>query len=267
MKRVMAVTLVAAGALVVPAQPAAAKVDPIRALTAQFVTGKGVKLKTVLQVRPKGGKGSVTQELGAIQFGPKGPIAADLNEKTRYDKGFFDDADNDERGVRKSLEAPGRVISLPKFTYVQGPRAGQGLPEGKYWVRKRPLPPVPGGVIVNVFEPNTVKTLIAKAASTRGGVVRGTTTSAKMAALSPVFRKQFGPGGKSESGQISTIAYAFTLSKEGLVTRLSVTMRMPVGGGTVVDYTSETRLYNWGTKVAVVAPRAEAVIDEKDVKR
>ncbi|WP_157556388.1 hypothetical protein [Herbidospora yilanensis] len=267
MKRVMAVTMVIASALVVPAQPAAAaKVDPIRALKAQFVAGTGVKLKTVQQVRVKGGKGSVTQEMGTIQFGPKGATASDLNEKTRYDKGYFADADKDERDVRKSFEAPGRVISLPKATYVQGPRAGQGLPEGKYWVRKRPLPPVPGGIIINVFEPNTVETLIAKAESVRGGVVKGSTTSAKMAALSPVFRKRFGAGGKSGSGQISTIKYTFSLNSEGLITRLSVKMRMPVGGGKVVDYTSDTRLYNWGAKVSVVPPRAEAVIDEKDLK-
>ncbi|WP_157518812.1 hypothetical protein [Herbidospora mongoliensis] len=266
-KRAIAGAMLIFGALLVPAGPAQAKVDPIKALKAQFVVGRGVKLKTVLQVRAKGGKGTVTQEMGVIQFGPKGAVASDLNEKTRYDKGFFNESTKDERDAKKSLEGPGRVISLPKVTYVQGPRAGEGLPEGKYWVRKRPMPPAPSGIIISVFEPNTVKTLIAQAAPVRGGVVKGSTTSAKMAALSPVFRKQFGPSGKSESGQISKITYVFSLDIAGLVTRLSVKMRMPVSGGTIVDYTSETRLYNWGAKVAVSPPPADAVVDEKDVKR
>ncbi|GIH22813.1 hypothetical protein Aph01nite_11230 [Acrocarpospora phusangensis] len=267
MKRAMAGTMLIVGALLVPGGPAQAKVDPIKALQAQFVAGRGVKLKTVLQVRVKGGKGTVTQELGAVRFGAKGAVASDLSEKTRYDKGYFNESSKDERETKKSLERPGRVISLPKVTYVQGPRAGEGLPEGKYWVRKRPIPPVPSGIIISVFEPNTVKTLIARAASVRGGVVKGSTTSAKMAALSPVFRKQYGPGGKSESGQISKITYAFSLNSEGLITRLSVKLRMPVGDGTVVDYSSVTRLYNWGAKVSVSAPPADAVADEKDLNR
>ncbi|TKK91539.1 hypothetical protein FDA94_01805 [Herbidospora galbida] len=266
MKRVMAGTVLLVSALVVPAAPAAAKVDPIKALKARFVAGQGVKFKTVQQVKVKGGNGSVTQEIGVIQFGPKGALASDLTKKMRYDKGFFDDSKKDEREMRKLLEAPGRVISLPKAAYMQGRWAGE-LPEGKSWVRKRPIPPVPDGIIISVFEPDTVKALIARADSVRGGVVKGSTTSAKMAALSPVFRKQYGPGGKSESGQISKITYAFTLNKEGLVTRLHATMRMPVPGGSIVDHVSDTRLYNWGARVSVAAPRADQVIDEKDLKR
>ncbi|GAB1818855.1 hypothetical protein [Herbidospora sp. RD11066] len=258
MKRAMVGTLVMLGALLVPVSPAHATVDPIAALKAQFVSGRGVKLKTVLQVKPKGGKGTVTQEMGSVQFGPKGANASDLTEKTRYDRGFFSE---EQRDTQKKLESPGRVITLPKVTYVQGPRAGEGLPAGKYWVRKtKPLPPVPSGIIIDVFEPNTVKTLIAKATSNRGGVVKGATTSAKMAALSPVFRKQFGTAGKT-----SKITYTFSLNKEGLVTRLSVKLRMPVDG-TVVDYTSDTRLYNWGIKVIVNPPPADTVIAEKAVK-
>ncbi len=263
----MAGTMVIVSASLLQAQPAAAKADPIRALKAQFVAGQGVKFKTVQQVRVKGGHGSVTQEIGVIQFGAKGAVASDLTKKMRYDKGFFDDSKKDEREMRKTLEAPGRVIAMPKAAYMQGRWAGEGLPEGKSWVRKRPIPPVPDGIIISVFEPDTVRALIARADSVRGGVVKGSTTSAKMAALSPVFRKQYGPGGKSESGQISKITYAFSLNKEGLVTRLHVTMKMPVPGGTIVDHVADTRLYNWGAKVTVTAPRADQVIDEKDLKR
>ncbi|MFE3447568.1 hypothetical protein ACFXJ8_01425 [Nonomuraea sp. NPDC059194] len=244
----------------VPAQAAAPKADPVKALKAQFVSGKGVTFSSIVRMGGSGETLITTRENGKIGFDRSGPAASDSSFKVQIDPTLKSLLDDETRTMYAALAKPTRAISVKGKTYLSGSMVADVLPDGKTWVR------YPGattansgdGTFVNIFEPATLKTLLAGASSYRNGVAKGTISAAKLRSVSRTFRA----GGNVIDAK--KITWALWINSKGLVTRVSAKMAVPMRGVTL-EMSQESRFSGWGAKVSIVAPPSAQVVDAKEL--
>ncbi|GAA1010720.1 hypothetical protein Aple_029970 [Acrocarpospora pleiomorpha] len=261
MKRLVVAAVVGAAVLLVPAAPAVAKADPVKALKARFAAGKGVKVSNLMKISTGGEVWATMREVGSVGFGRSGVATTDIQDKPQYSKAFLDmlpEADREE--LRKTVGIT-RTISTSRYAYISGARVKNYLPEGKTWVRRFSGTPVPGSLLVNPFEPRTLDKIIDRAGSRQGSVLKGWIASSSLAKISPSFRASFGSGAKTRDGKAAKVNYIVWLDARGLVKRVYATMTVHIVD-TPITYASDGRVSGWGGKVVISAPPAGEVIDE-----
>ncbi|GAA2390917.1 hypothetical protein GCM10010404_55100 [Nonomuraea africana] len=234
--------------------PASAPKNPVEALKKQFVAGHGVRVSETSRMYADGkSAGPVGRMTGVLEFGKSGVVSSDL---TRRSKGI-DVKPDDELA---SLFSPTRYISVKGQTYAKGGIYAQDLPEGKKWVR---LPGTPeasmsGSQVINVFDPSVLKTILKGAKSVRGGVHKGAIT------LSDLSKASGGGPMPGKFGKVK-VDYAVTLNSKQLVTRVTSAVKMDFGVLGVMSMTADTKYTAWGSKVSIVAPPEDEVVDAADL--
>ncbi|MFC4111717.1 hypothetical protein [Nonomuraea zeae] len=244
-------TAVTVSAVAVPAQAAsvasvqAAPVDPVKALKAQLVPGKGVKVTEssgitvdftvddqTMQVRVN------TRTVGTLAFGKGNVAAADLSVRTS--------------SRPKVTRAPYRVIAEGKNAYVTNAGIANALPSGRSWIQSKTS--ARENVILDMgVTPADLKFMLSNASEVATGEYEGTATLAE-------FRHDKSAG----EGDVKFHLY---FDKRNLLTRSVVdTTILPDGDTTAYDqmiFHSDTKYSGWGAKVKISAPPAGKVISEK----
>jgi hypothetical protein len=260
-KRLVVAAVVGAAVLLVPAAPAVAKADPVKALKARFAAGKGVKVSNLMKISTDGQVWATLREIGSVGFGRSAVAATDIRDKAQYSKVFLDAlTEKDRESLQKSTGVT-RTISTPQYAYVSGARVKAFLPEGKTWVRRFSGAAAPGSLLVNPFEPGTLAKVIDKARPRQGSVRKGRISSSDLAKISPSFQLSFGSGAKNREGHTAKVNYIVWLDARGLVKRVYATMTV-FTEGINLTYASDGRVSGWGGKVVISAPPASEVIDE-----
>ncbi|MFD9942070.1 hypothetical protein ACFWYW_48970 [Nonomuraea sp. NPDC059023] len=263
MKRAV-VGVLLAQLVAVPAQ-AAPGTDPVTALRAALIRGKGVNFEFAAKVDHGQGLRYTLNLEGTAGFGPEGEIASDTSQQMRYSKAAV-------RGLKEFglveeaalEEAPLRVISSRYVDYVAGPRFADVLPEGTHWVRYRHTDLPSTNPLLEVLEPATLKALLAHRTSWRGGVVKGTIKGDKLVKVSDAFAARF--RGYSFGKPLSTISYTLRLSTAGLVERATVKAVMHHWRGSVFRVETDTRYSDWGRQVTVALPLESEVLGQDQLK-
>ncbi|WP_433437656.1 hypothetical protein [Nonomuraea sp. CA-141351] len=249
MKRTIAGAVVAAMAMLVAATPAeAAPADPVRALKAKLVAGKGVKFTDVTSLLQDSEKTTFLKRTGTMQFGKSGISASDITaDYTRYQGGIFDHMYNLKSG---------RTIMIGDKSYTTSPMLGE-VPEGKKWARD--ILGTTGGWVgtfsqlVNPAEPATLKALLR--GKKQGRTYSGKITYSALAKVSPWFRAS----SPFSSKEKTVITYQLTLGSDNLPSKLvtshlassHVAEGVEVGDG---RFSTETRYTGWGSRVRISAP-------------
>ncbi|MFG1683803.1 hypothetical protein ACGFNP_26775 [Nonomuraea sp. NPDC049269] len=200
----VAVTLVSA-VLVTP--PAQAAVDPVASLKRQIAKGQAVRVvesgglylgrdQDIFRVESR----------GVLMLGGTGVGSADM---TRTLRPGFRMRDQMKTGAWDAAKVgteskPNRSIVVNGQLYRSGPLYAPVLPEGRTWAaggRRSATAAAYGDQLINVFEPATLKTLLATASSKRpqtygsalkATMYRGTITFRQLHAVSPTFRALIG---------------------------------------------------------------------------
>ncbi|WP_061292859.1 hypothetical protein [Herbidospora cretacea] len=231
-----------------PAQAAAAPKDPVKALKALMLPGKGVTFTDVTHL-PIEGRPTVTlmRRTGKLGFG-RGKIAASDITAT-YTK--------DGVSRLRDLARDGRTIRIGGVTYSSGGEYTGALPKGKRWFKQAKGGMTGGtngwfGQVVNAAEPSTLAALI-KEGKRSGGTYSGTLTMGYLGRVSPWFDATMPIRFDS-----SKVTYKLTIGANGLPLRLRTTFP-PAGSWEDTPVTVETRYQGWGRKVSVKAPDSKLV--------
>ncbi|MEU1386409.1 MULTISPECIES: hypothetical protein [unclassified Nonomuraea] len=248
MKRIIAGLALASAAALVTATPAqAAPADPAKALKKQYVAGHGVRFTETSRSSMDGKSTGAMKTSGLLEFGKSGIVASDVrNHATGKDD------------VYASL-MPSRIITLGKHVYAQGGLYSEGLPEGKKWVRypDTGLRISTSNQMLDVFEPQVLKALVSHAASTKGGIYRGSVTVKELG-------KIYGQSVNKKVAKVK-VSYLLAVNSKGLVTRVVSDWTLDYGILGTSHSTTETRFTGWGAKVKVKAPPADQVADIADL--
>jgi len=267
MKRTVVGVILIAGLaqlVVAPAQAAPGN-DPVKALRAALIRGKGVNIVSTAKVDH--GRGMyVTLNLdGMIGFGPQGEIASDASQRLQYSKTTMNALKELDMAEDATLEEmPLRVISSGHDDYVSGPRFADALPQGTNWVRYPHTDLPASNPLLEVLEPATLKALLAHRTSWRGGVMKGTIKADKLVKLSDSFASRF--RGSSWSKPVSTISYTLRLSTAGLVERVTAKGVLHHWKGSVLRVQADTRYSAWGRQVTVALPLKGEVLDQEQLE-
>lgn len=265
MKRIAVSLALATGATLIVAAPAQAapkntpkKVDPVKALQAQYTGRTGVKIETVRKTSLPKGKTVTLQQTGVARFGASGPVAWRLTTNTQYSKAFRNALDAKERASLTADEGEVRTIWVRKTRYAAGERFPGKMPENKTWARSSEPELSPSGPLLDVFDPKVLKALLSRASSTRNGVVKGAVTA--VPPLPEAVRRQLGLTKDAKVKRPPTINYTLWLDDKGLVTRLAATTSFTYRGS-AITVSSDTRYTAWGSKPTIYAPPDYEVID------
>ncbi|MEU7863042.1 hypothetical protein [Nonomuraea sp. NPDC049141] len=266
MKQTVVGVALIAGLAQLAAAPAQAtpRVDPVKALQAAWTRGKGMNVVSTTKVDYGRGLFYTFYMDGTVGLGAQGEITSDESQSLQLSKrlmsglkklGMGEDAAEDE--------LPLRVISSGHDDYVSGPSLADALPQGTSWVRYPYADRPTGNLLLDVLEPTTLKALLAHRTSWRGGVLKGTIKTDKLAKVSRSFASRFGAYSGSEP--VSTVAYTLRLGSTGLVERLSAKgVLRSYKGSLRID--SDTRYSAWGQQVTVLLPLRGDVIDQEQLK-
>lgn len=238
---------VAVCAIAVPAQAAslqAAPADQVKALKAQLVAGKGVKISEsssitvdftandqAMQVQV------TTRTVGTLAFGKGKVAAADLRLRMS--------------SRQSGSEPPYRVIAEGRNAYVTNPGIAKALPSGRSWVQSK-TSGRENSVLNLGVTPAELQYMLDNAQEVTTGEYEGTATLAD-------FRQD-----KSGEGNVEFHLY---FDKHNLLTRTVIdTTAYPRGDSTSFDqmvFHTDTKYSGWGAKVKITAPAASKVISEK----
>ncbi|MET8988778.1 hypothetical protein ACFYUK_22275 [Nonomuraea wenchangensis] len=267
MKRtVVGVILIAGLAQLVatPAQAAPGK-NPVTALQATLIRGKGVNIVSTSKVDHGRGVYYISNLNGVVGFGPQGEIASDTSQRPQFSKVM-------KRGLKELgmaedaalEETPLRVISSGYDDYVSGPRFADVLPQGTNWVRYPHTDLPASNPLLEVLEPATLKALLAHRTSWRGRVVKGTIKADQLVKVSDSFASRF--PGSSMSKPVSTISYTLLLSTTGLVERVTAKTALYDRTGSALRVEADTRYSTWGRQVTVALPLKGEVLDQEQLE-
>ncbi|MGA5761921.1 hypothetical protein [Nonomuraea bangladeshensis] len=267
MKRTVVGVILIAGLaqlLAAPAQ-AASGTDPVTALRAALIRGKGVDIAYTAKVDHGHGVYYTLKLDGMAGFGPQGEIASDTSQHARYSKVMRSGLK--ELGLAEYAaveETPLRVISSGHDDYVSGPRFADVLPQGTNWVRYPHTDLPASNPLLEVLEPATLKAALARRTSWRGGVVKGTIKADELVEVSDSFASRF--RGSSRSKPVSTISYTLRLSPAGLVERVTAKGVLHHWKGSVLRVEADTRYSTWGRPVTVALPLKGEVLDQEQLE-
>ncbi|NUW37034.1 hypothetical protein HTZ77_37375 [Nonomuraea sp. SMC257] len=267
MNRAILGAVAIAGAVQLTAMPAqaASTIDPVKALKAELTRGRAVNVQATAKMTFTPTLVTTSSLEGTIGFDQRGAAASDVAQTVRYSKDLLRSMMRLDREETEALqEGPVQMISSRTASYVAGPVVDRALQMQKAgWVRYRNTELPPSNLILEVLEPNTLKTLLAKPATVRDGVVKGSVKTSKLAAVSPAFASRFGT--HSKKGRDGKVSYTLWLGPTGLVERVSAKAVIPFYNGSV-QVESSTRFQDWGRQATVLLPLEGDVIDQGQVK-
>ncbi|MEU0570374.1 hypothetical protein ABZ297_33990 [Nonomuraea sp. NPDC005983] len=280
MKRILAgLALTTAAALVTagPAQAApAASADPVKALKKQFVAGQGVKLTETTKTTIGREQYAGDSKEGVVAFDANGVAGAEvtrtpnLSPEMRKRLEQLAEKNNDVGDTAQLLTERIYLVSTGNRLYANGGLFSSLLPESKLWVGwpGSPIAAANNDQIVNVFEPDTLKTLLATAKGrSKGGSgdqYRGSITIAQLYKVSPSFRKLI-PVKPTGAPAKNAVSWRLSLDAQKLVKRIAISWSVKVTKKITLSVSTETRYSDWGSAVTVTAPPAEQVLDFKDL--
>lgn len=274
MRRWLAATVaVAALTVATPAFAQAAPAKPVDALKKQFVAGQGVKVKETTRtwIDNKDYIGATRE--GVIEFGPKGVAAAEtvrtpvISEAVKKELAAEANKSEDAADAVELLTERIYLVSVGRRYYVNGGIFSMLLPDDKLWVGGTGDPSFAayGDQLINVFEPATLKALLATGKH-KGDQYRGSLTFAELYRLSPSFRTQLGIKPSGAAGKFA-ISWRLTLDQRKLAKRLAIDWSMPLTKKVTIKGSTETRYYDWGTESSITAPPADQVIGIADLAK
>ncbi|NJP98536.1 hypothetical protein HCN51_55510 [Nonomuraea sp. FMUSA5-5] len=250
----LAASLAAAALTGGQAHAASAPADPVKSLRAQFVQGRGVLVSETSRSKlPGDARTAPTRTTGTIAFGRHGVVGADLTSKYPPSPELDDELQEIEAG---------------RTTYVRGFWWGP-LPEGKKWILFNGKNSFWGQAhqradqVIDVFDPRTLRLLLAKATVRKGGEYRGVVTSKELYKKSELMFVEF-----------SKVSYRLFLDRNWLPIRLVTEYQYTsVGydkdGNKIKDSYHplvDTRYSGYGTMVAIAPPPADEVVDFDDLE-
>ncbi|MER7506191.1 hypothetical protein AB0L05_35555 [Nonomuraea pusilla] len=267
MKRTVVGVILIAGLAQLVAAPAQAapRANPVTALRAALIRGKGVNIVSTAKVDHGRGLYYTVNLDGMVGFGPQGEIASDTSQRMQFSKAMMSGLKKLGMAEDAALEeTPLRVISSGYDDYVSGPQFADVLPQGTNWVRYSHTDLPASNPLLEVLEPATLKTLLAHRTSWRGGVVKGTIKADKLVKVSGSFASRF--RGYSWSKPVSTISYTLRLSTAGLVERVTAKGILHHWKGSVLRVEADTRYSAWGQQVTVALPLGGEVLDQEQLE-
>jgi hypothetical protein len=228
-----------------PVAALAAPVDPVSALKAQFVAGRGVKVLEGNRTSSGGQLLSSQKRRGVVQFGPSG--------MTGYDILTGSDLPGETAKPVRNLAVGGNV-------YLSGGIVADLLPDGTEWMRtpSRIGDLSPFLTRVLVLEPATLSSLLSTSATRTAGarLHKGTVTFGTLYGVSPSYRASLGKKRLSATVAAMKVNWQLWLGSDKLPIRLVTSWTEPPASMRVTRV-SDVRFASWGTPVALAAPPAE----------
>ncbi|MFI6886360.1 hypothetical protein [Streptosporangium canum] len=244
-------TATAVCAVAVPAQAASvasvqvAPANPVKALKAQLVPGKGVKITEssgitldftvddrAMQVQVS------TRTVGVLAFGKGNVAAADLRVRMS--------------SRQKRSDPPYRVIAEGRNAYVTNAGIAKALPSGLSWIQSK-ASGRENAILRMGVTPADLRFMLDNASEVAAGQYQGTATLADFQ-----HDKSAGEG---------NVEFRLYFDEHNLLTRTVVdTTAYPDGDTPAYDqmvFHTDTKYSDWGTKVKIAAPAADKVISEK----
>lgn len=289
-QKILAVT--AGLCTLLPASPATAETrwgDPVHAVQRLLTAGSGVKITETgtigMNYRDPGtypagtfryNGGYIIRHQGIATLSRSGMVASKMSRTLAFDSNWRSLREQAAQGDpwafdMNAQQRPHQAISVNGYTYASGPLYKPKLPAGKAWGRLGKFPGTDaafGDQLINVFEPATLKALLARGKRYNGLTLisdangkqyrvpfyQGKLSFGELYALSPTFRKILGGHLVPQYRDLS-IGYSLTFTKEGLP--ISVT-----AGWERLAKTFPTRsyaissLYAFGRPARISAPPA-----------
>ncbi|GAA1017273.1 hypothetical protein Aple_094380 [Acrocarpospora pleiomorpha] len=229
-----------------PAAPAPsqgiAQVNPLDALTAQLVEGRGVSVRELQETHVDGEKFNDGERTGKVQFNPAGVEGYDVTMKTSL------------------MESGTRSVAVGPHTYQSGDPVEEVLPKGKKWQRwpSEPGKRSPFFTPMLILEPSTLKAVLATETEQIADVRKGQITLGALSAASPsLSADEIWRPDDREAALVMT--WQMWTNPEGLPVRLLTEYRDPAAplGDTLRK--SDIRFTSWGGAVDLRKPPARLV--------
>ncbi|MEU0483452.1 hypothetical protein ABZ260_30220 [Streptosporangium sp. NPDC006013] len=223
--------------------------DPIKALRAQVVPGRGVTVSAVTRMLADGKHMFTSRTTRVAGFRKGGLVETDdistLSSPIRSEIPELD----------SSFLFPELLIKVDGAYYTSGGELIGTLPLGKQWVRSRWFESSPMDVTVDLLEPGTLRALLATASSVGPRTAKGTIYASKIPG------QPLGGG----LGRDEKVAWALWFDAKGRVTRLTTTTSQQTNDNYELGIRSDLRFTGWGTKVTIEPPPEDLVIDAEDL--
>ncbi|GAB1820165.1 hypothetical protein [Herbidospora sp. RD11066] len=238
--------------------------DPVKALTAQLQSARGVHFNSVSRIDPS--LGFKTRTYGDLQFGRSRVTASEV---TTTSSGTEPMSEEFTELFGEFSDTASKTITLKGATYMSGGLLDWvGLPPGKTWVRlKTPGANLSGmgTAAINVLSPRELRTLLKSTTSKKpGGVVDGVATTLYT-------------GSQRTNLTLADVTITWTINwklwigtGDGLIRRIAThdVLASPAtknAKATKIVLASDTHLTGWGKKVWIDAPAEKDVVDLEDV--
>ncbi|MER5645290.1 hypothetical protein [Streptosporangium sp. NPDC002524] len=247
MKRVVA-GLVASLVLLTPLPARAAAPDPVKALRAQVVPGRGVTVSLVTRMSADGKRFMTTRTDRVAGFGKGGLVETD-DSITYY-------APDLPEELKSDILFPALLIRVRDAHYTSGGELVGRLPLGKKWVRSQWPESSPADIAVDLFQPGALRALLDTASSVGPRAAKGTIRTSKIPGL------PFG-GIPSERGE--KLTWALWFDARGRVTRLTTRTSQMTNDNVELGISSDLRFTGWGARVTIEPPPEDLVVKAEDL--
>ncbi|GAA2390884.1 hypothetical protein [Nonomuraea africana] len=233
-------------ATAVPTQPAP-KPDPVKALKAQVVPGRGVTVSVVTRMSGDG-KHFLTARTTRVAGFRKG-WRVDVDDSTSLYTPLKSELIEDD------LRFPTLLIRAKGKSYTSGGRLIGRLPLDKKWVYTDYREESFADFGVDLFHPGTLEALLATASSVTPRTAKGSIRVSKIPGL-PL-------GGRP--GSDPKLAWALWFDAKGRVTRLATRLSHKTNDDMMLGINSDQRFTGWGARVTVEPPPADLVMSQDDL--
>ncbi|MEV4747968.1 hypothetical protein AB0K21_16465 [Streptosporangium sp. NPDC049248] len=235
--------------LALPA-PAQAAVDPLVSLKGQIAKRHAVRVVELGGLLADNLEIFAVEQRGTVRLGGAGVGAADMTRTLRPHRRMRDQmAEGRWNAEKVAAEAqPNRSITVNGRLYRSGKLYEPVIPEGKTWVEagtRSAATAAYGDQPINLFEPATLKTLLAKATTKRPSkygprkkatYYQGAIMFNQLHAVSPTFRAVVGGRSLTAAGN-TKISWKFRLDDLGQALMLHT--NWPLSGGRLAAVLSQ----------------------------
>lgn len=221
--------------------------DPVAALRAQVVPGRGVTVSLVTRTSPDGRRFATTRTDRIVGFRKGGVVETD-DTTTFYSSISSED-------LKEDTLFPSLLIRVKGATYASGGELTGRVPLDRRWVRSREPRSGAADGTVDLFTPGTLRALLATASSKGSRSARGVIQASRIPGRP--FDGWTGPGER--------IAWALWFDAQGRVTRLATATSRNAGDGRVPSISTDQRFTGWGARVTIQPPPEELVIEDEEL--